>query len=72
MKADRIIMALFMASLLLLTACGQIYGNSPTGATGGGNNGYGILDSSFSYDDYLLVNLPQPPVQQEAEANPVR
>jgi|GEM_PF-3943031 len=72
MKTHRIIIALFMASLLLLTACGQIYGNSPTGATGGGDNGYGILDNYSSYDDYLLTNLPQPPVQEETEANPVR
>ncbi len=72
MKTYKIIIALFMASLLLLAACGQIAGNNPLGATGGGENGYGILDSS-SYEYYnLLANLPQPPVQEEAPTNPAQ
>lgn len=70
MKTYKILIALMLFGLMLMTACGQIYGNSPLGATGGGENGYGILDNQSSYDDYFLANIARPEVQEMQTANP--
>jgi hypothetical protein len=38
--------------ILLLAGCGAMIGESPTGVTGGSDNGYGSLGSGSSDDGY--------------------
>jgi hypothetical protein len=67
MRRNIVILTILIACALLFMSCGQLVGNNPIGATGGGENGYGVLNS---YCDtlYVVNSVPIGPMQQSTQA----
>jgi hypothetical protein len=66
MKRYFIILVILIASLLIIAGCGQRCGNNPIGATGGGNNGSGFLNSDID-STYVVYTTPAGQTQQPTQ-----
>ncbi len=67
MRYLKIVIALALLGILIIAGCGNRVGNNTLGATGGGENGYGYLSSS--YRDSVRTANAEP--SQQVEQAPV-